>query len=161
MSETLALKFENSESRLGLQFMRGDGRTMDASERIHQGVLDLSFSFYCFGYDLAEFAKELESFHSRFEGNATFENQTGEVKLDFSLAHPARGIIGIVVTLSQWIAWPADWAPLRQQAEQRSRVFAGFSMEQSNLPSTVAQIRQFLVDSDISTIHPAIHKLSS
>lgn len=161
MSDLLTLTFKNEMSRLEFQFTPGEGRTFDSVLRIHQGTLDLTFSSHCFGYDLSEFARELESFHSRYEGVARFINQTGDVELEFSVAHPGRGIIGIVATLESWVAWPADYAPVRQQAERHSLVFRGFTIEQSYLPSLVTQIRQFLAETGVSTIHPMIHETSA
>jgi len=100
MPDALKLAFKNEESSLELRFTPGEGRTFDGVLRIHQGALDLSFLFSCFGYDLAEFARELETFHSRYEGVAGFSDQSGEVGLEFALIHPARGIIGITATLA-------------------------------------------------------------
>ena len=53
MSDALTIKFENEQIRLELHFTPGEGRTFDSVARIHQGQLDLSFEFCCFGYDLA------------------------------------------------------------------------------------------------------------
>src|SRR4051812_29563145 len=88
-------------------------------------------------------ARRLESLHARYEGVARFSNQNSEIQIELSLAHPGRGIIGIVATVEQWVGWPADYAPVRQQAERRSLVFQGFTIEQSYLPSLVTEIRQF------------------
>jgi len=158
MPDTLILTFKNEESRLECRFTPGEGRTFDAVLRVQQGALDLTFSSYCFGYDLAEFAREMESFHARYEGTARFINQTADVELALSLVHPGRGIVGVVAKLEHWISWPADYAPVRQQAERRSLVLEGFTIEQSYLPSLVTQIRQFLVETGVSTIHPMIHE---
>jgi hypothetical protein len=154
MPDMLTVAFKNEESRLELQFTTGEGRTLEMAVRVHQGALNLAFSSYCFGYDLAEFVRELVSFHTRYEGTARFVNQTGDIQIELSLAHPGRGIIGVVAMLEHWVAWPADYAPVRQGAERRSLVFQGFTMEQSYLPSLVAQMRQFLAETGVSTAHP-------
>jgi hypothetical protein len=157
MPETLTVRFENDQSGLELTFTPSGIRTCDAVARIRQGGLDLRFSFYCFGFDLAEFAREMESLHVRYEGLARFVNQwnpEGSLQLELSLVHPGRGVIGVVVTLEQWIAWPSDWAPVRQQAERRALVFHGFTVEQSYLPSLISRVRQFLADTGISTARP-------
>jgi hypothetical protein len=161
MSDAFTLTFKNEENRLELQFTPGEGRTLDTVVHVHQGTLDLTFSSYCFGYDLAEFARELESFHARYEGVARLINQIGDIQIELSLVHPARGIVGVVATLEHWVAWPADYAPVRQQAERRALVFQGFTIEQSYLPSLVTQIRQFLDETGVSTIHPMIHETSA
>lgn len=156
MSASLTLSFTNDESGLEMQFTPGDGQTCDAVARIRQGRLDLTFSFLCFGYDLAEFARELELLHARYEGTASFVNQAGNVRLGCSLVHPARGIIGVVVALEHWQAWPADFPPLPQVTELRSMMFHGFTIEQSYVPQVVARIQRFLVATGISTVHPMI-----
>ena len=158
MPDALTIAFKNEESSLEVRFTPGEGRTFDGLLRIHQRALDLSFLFSCFGYDLAEFARELESFHSRYEGSARFRDQSGEVDLEFALVHPVRGTIGITATLGHWVAWPADWKPVRQQADNRSLIFQGFTIEQSYLPSLVTQVRQFLAETGVSTVHPMIHE---
>ncbi|MEY2407714.1 MAG: hypothetical protein QOF48_384 [Verrucomicrobiota bacterium] len=161
MSDTLTVTFANEESRLELLFTPDEERTFDLVARIHQRTVELTFSSYCCGYDLAEFTRELESFHARYEGAARFINQTGDIQIELSLVHPGRGIIGVVATLEHWVPWPADYAPVRQQAERRSLVFQGFTMEQSYLPSLVTQIREFIAETGISTIHPMIHETSA
>jgi len=161
MSYTLTLTFDNEESRLELRLTPREGRTFETIVRVHQGTLDLTFSSYCFGYDLAEFARELGSFHARYEGVARLINQTGDIQIELSLIHPARGIVGVVATLEHLVARPADYAPVRQQAERRVLVFQGFTIEQSYLPSLVTQIREFLAKTGVSTIHPMIHETSA
>ena len=161
MSDSLAIKFENEMSRLELQFTPGEGRTFNSVARIHQGHLDLSFTFCCFGYDLAEFATDLLAFHSRYDGSARFDTQDGYVKLDFSFIHPARGVVGITATFYQWIAWPADCPTAMQEAERCTLVFTGFTIEQSYLPALVGQIREFLSLAGISTAHPMIPEPSA
>jgi hypothetical protein len=77
------------------------------------------------------------------------------------LVHPGRRIIGIVATVEHWFAWPGDYAPVKQQAERCPMTFEGFTIEQSYLPSLAARIRQFLVETDVSTIHPMIDGTSA
>jgi len=161
MSDSLTVKFENEQSRLELEFKPGEGRTFDSIAKIRQGQLDLSFSFCCFGYDLAEFAKELHAFHSRYDGNARLDTQDGNIELEFSLIDSGKGVVGITATLNQWIAWPADCPSKSQEAKRRSLVFTGFTMEQSYLPQEVSRIRDFISESGISTVHPMIHETSA
>lgn len=161
MPESLNIKFENESSGLELQFTPGEGRTFDSVVRIHQGPLELCFEFCCFGYDLAEFATDLLAFHTRYDGTARLDTQHGDAELEFSLIHPARGVVGITATLHQWITWPADCPSAMQEAKQRSLVFTGFTIEQSYLPTLVGQIREFLSESGISTTHPMIHDSSA
>lgn len=161
MSDALTVKFENEQSRLELEFAPGEGRTFDSVARIHQGQLDLSFAFCCFGYDLAEFATDLLGFHSRYDGTARLDTQHGDAEFEFSFVDSGRGVVGITATFHQWIAWPADCPTAMHEAKRRSLVFTGFTIEQSYLPAVVSRIREFLSESGISTIHPMIHEPSA
>src|SRR6185436_7310330 len=93
MPNALKITFENEESRLELLLKPAKEVTptkegiLDAVAHIHQGALALTFSSYCFGYDLAEFARELEAFHLRYEGVVHFINQTGDIELEFLVVH--------------------------------------------------------------------------
>jgi hypothetical protein len=157
MPDTLTVTFKNEESRLELQFKSSEGRTFDTIVRVSQGKLALMFSSYSFGYDLAEFARELESFHARYEGVARLINQTGDIQVELSLLNPSRGTVGVVAKLEHYFPWPADYAPACQQARGGALVFQGFTIDQSYLPSLVAQIREFLAETGVSTVHPMIH----
>jgi hypothetical protein len=161
MSDSLTIKFENEQSRLELDFKPGEGRTFDSVAKIRQGQLDLSFSFCCFGYDLAEFAKDLHAFHSRYDGNARLDTQHGDAELEFSMIDSGKGVVGITATFHQCIAWPASCPSKMQEANRRSLVFSGFTVEQSYLPDIVSRIREFLSESDISTVHPMTHETSA
>ncbi len=161
MSEPLTIKFENKKSRLELEFTPGEERTFNSVARIHQGQLDLSFSFCCFGYDLAEFATDLLAFHSRYDGTARLDTQYGDAELEFSFVDSVRGVVGITATFSQWIAWSTDCPTVMHEPKKRSLVFTGFTIEQSYLRAVVSRIREFLSESGISTIHPMIHETSA
>lgn len=161
MPDALTITFKNEENRLELQFTPSEGRTFDTVVCVRQAKLNLMFSSYSYGYDLAEFARELESFHARYEGVARLINQTGDIQVELSLVNPSRGIVGVVATLEHYVPWPADYEPVRQQAEIRALVFRGFTIEQSYLPSLIAQIREFLAETGVSAIHPMLHDTSA
>lgn len=161
MSDKLTVTFKNEENRLELQFTPNEGRTFDTVVCIRQGKLNLMFSSCSFGYDLAEFARELESFHARYEGVARLINQTGDIQVELSLVNPSRGIGGVVATLEHYVPWPADYAPVSQQTAGSALVFQGFTIEQSYLPSLVIQIREFLAETGVSTIHPMLNETSA
>jgi hypothetical protein len=156
MPNALTITVENEESRLELVLAPAKDRILDAAVLIQQGALALTFSSYCFGYDLAEFANELEVFHRRYEGVARFVNQAGDMELEFSVVHPGRGIIGVIAKLEHMATWPRDSAPTQEKFEQRKLEFQGFTIEQSFLPSLVTRIREFIDETGVSTIHPMI-----
>ena len=161
MPDSLTLTFKNEESRLELQFTPSEGGALTTVVCVRQGKLNLAFASYSFGYDLAEFACELESLHARYEGIARLINQAGDIEIEFSLVHPARGIVGVLAKLEHCVSWPADYAPVHQQLEGRALLFQGFTTEQSYLPSLVTQIREFLAATRVSTIHPMLHETSA
>lgn len=86
MPDAFKISFRNEVSCLELEFTPGEGRTLDAILRVHQQALALSFAFSCFGYDLAEFARGMESLHARYDSEARFIDQAGDVELSFSMA---------------------------------------------------------------------------
>lgn len=157
MQDALTVTFGNEANSLELQFTSSEERVCDTVVRIRQGAFDLGYSSHCFGYDLAEFARELELLHATYEGVARFINQVGSIEVELAIAHPARGVVGVTAKLEHWVSWPADYAPFCQQAEQSPLEFRGFTIEQSYLPSVISQIREFLAQSGVSTIHPMIH----
>jgi hypothetical protein len=166
MAESLTLTFGEAETYLELYFTPTKSpelippRVRDlisASLRLQQGALDLTFSFACHGYDLAEFAKQLESLHARYDGTAQFGSGL-EIQLEFILVNRARGIIEIEARLEHHVIYPRDYvARQHHQAKVRELIFRGFTIEQSYLPQIIAQIREFIVEEGISTRDPIIY----
>ena len=106
------------------------------------GPLELNSRSRCYGYDLAEFARELEELHARYEGSAKFINQVGSFELRLTLADRARGILAVI-------------ARYEHDTDCMSPVeLRCFRLEQSYLSGLLSNIRRFLAESGISTIHP-------
>jgi len=106
------------------------------------GPLELNTRTPCYGYDLAEFARELEQFHARYDGGARFLNQLGSFELRLTLADKARGILDVA---ARYEHDTECISPVELQC---------FRLEQSYLPGLLSDIRRFLAESGISTTHP-------
>lgn len=110
--------------------------------RNSQDPLELNTRTLCYGYDLAEFARELEQFHARYDDNARFINQVGTFELRLTLDDKSRGILEVV-------------ARYEHDTDCMSPVeLRCFRFEQSYLPGLLSDIRRFLAESGVSTTHP-------
>lgn len=154
MSDALTLKFLAPEriapsSRLELMFRRisEDELSVDIRAKIRTfrgsaGPLEFSVQTLCYGYDLAEFARELEQLHARYDGTAKFVDQVESFELRFTLTDKARGILSILARYEHDIEL---LAPIELRC---------FELEQSYIPGLLWDIRHFLADSGTSIAHP-------
>ena len=111
-------------------------------------------SLLCFGCDIKDFADRLEELHDRLEGSARFVNQEGSIQIEVSVADWSRGrlAVGLQIELI-----PVDWeAPIAGLLEKPGGRFVldGLVLEQSYLPDIIQQMRSFVRDAGISTVHP-------
>ena len=86
LSCSTAKKFGDSQPSNGI--LEGDLRVTLTTATIDRW-------FYCFGYDLSEFAEQLERFHRELAGQAEFTNQEGSVRVLLSMANRGKGRIAV------------------------------------------------------------------
>ena len=144
------------ESRLEVSFSRvsSDELSLSISAvvftfRNTQGPLELVARTLCYGYDLAEFARELERLRTRYDGSAEFVNQVGSFELRLTVADKAHGILAVV---GRYEHDTDCMSPVELRC---------FQLEQSYLPSLISDIRRFLTESGVSTTHPFEHRPSA
>ena len=109
MSECLTIRFHGGERGVRRSFVeltfRLSGpedfvvgfRVQIGTLHVCKGPLLISSSTMCYGYDLAEFARELEELHARYEGKASFINQLGDLELHLELVDRGRGAVAVEV----------------------------------------------------------------
>src|SRR2546430_2136921 len=121
MSDTLTFKFPPMEgyaqsSRLEVSFSRISTDELSVSIsapvgtfRNSAGPLELAARTLCYGYDLAEFAREIEQLHTLYESTARFVNQVGSFeRTAFLLSSPATSTTQIACLLRSYGAF--DWS---------------------------------------------------
>jgi hypothetical protein len=116
-----------------------------------------STSFLCFGYDVSEFASQLERLHRDLKGMAEFINQESTVRIAISVADPRRGRLAVGGEI-EFPYFPAtDNVLVGMLSRPGARLtFDGLACEQSFLPGFVHDIRQFLRSSRVSLEHPML-----
>ena len=161
MSDTLTLKFPAMEryaqsSRLEVSFARISTDELSVSIsatvgtfRNSAGPLEFTARTLCYGYDLAEFARELEQLHTRYDGSAKFLNHVESFELSLTLADKGHGILAVI-------------ARYEHDTDCMSPVeLRCFRLEQSYLSGLLSDIRRFLAESGVSTTHPFEHAPSA
>ena len=113
------------------------------------GPLEFTARTLCYGYDLAEFARELEQLHTRYDGSAKFLNHVESFELSLTLADKGHGILAVI-------------ARYEHDTDCMSPVeLRCFRLEQSYLSGLLSDIRRFLAESGVSTTHPFEHAPSA
>jgi hypothetical protein len=111
---------------------------------LQEASLGVEYGFFCFGFDLAEFARSLRSFHQRLDGSAEFVNQKGSVRIAMKLVDHNRRICS-EVHLWRFLD------PKLSNAGPDWISFGGFRTDQSYLPGIIDQIQSFIDDNGIPT----------
>lgn len=154
MPDTLTIKFpaieryaqssclEVSFCRIGTDELSVSISASVAAFRNSAGPLDFRARTLCYGYDLAEFARELKQLHTRYEGGAIFLNHVESFELEIRLADKGRGILAVIARYEH----DADcMSPIELRC---------FRLEQSYLAGLLSDIQRFLAESGVSTTHP-------
>lgn len=156
MGDQLALDFDNGHSRLTVAFSPDDHGTLESLVGIEQWPLKLTSRFWSCGYDLAEFARDLEALHAQYDGTARFRNLEESCSLECSILYPACGVVAITVAIEHTTRWPDDLPNGKTERRPKLLCFDGFTTNQSYLPGLVGEIRTTLDEWGISTTHPLL-----
>ena len=100
------------------------------------------------GWDLYEFAKQLQLFHGTLQGSIEFQNWSLSMSIVFTVVNPARGTIKIGVTIEPHFS--------EFSHEDRGVAFSvdGLVMDQSWLPDLVRQIHAVIRDTGVVVRDP-------
>lgn len=154
MATTLTLRFpadDRHPASSGLKVVLAPVSQNELSIHLAVAVDSVKFSAetLCYAYDLAEFARELETLHTRYDGSARFANQLSDFALILTLTNKTRGIISVTAyyTLHSF----------GDEINQLEFEFPFFQLDQSYLPGMIADIREFLAETGVDTTHPFLH----